>query len=38
MKPTFLEKALAFVIVALGTAAGIFLSMRLMTGVLGACK
>jgi len=38
VKPTLFEKILALVVVALGTAAGIFLSMRLMTGVLGVCK
>jgi hypothetical protein len=38
MKPTFLEKALAFVIVALGTAAGIFVSTHLFVGVLEVCK
>jgi hypothetical protein len=38
VKPTFKEKVLAFIFVALGTAGGIFVSTHLVVGVLGVCK
>jgi hypothetical protein len=38
MKITFKDKAIAFIFVALGTTAMIFLSTRLVIGALGVCK
>ena len=35
---SFIEKAIALVFVALGTAAGIFISLRMVTGALGICS
>ena len=38
MKPTFKEKVAAFIAVALGTGAFIFISTHLVVGVLGVCQ
>jgi hypothetical protein len=38
VKPTFKEKAIAFIAIALGTGGFIFISTHLVVGVLGVCK
>ena len=38
MKPTFKEKAFAFIFVALATAAFISVSTKVMVGILGMCQ